>query len=238
MKKALFIALALVGMQASVNAQDAETTTTGTPTTVAPQRYDDNNPGRGLYVSFGVAGNNGFKINDRLKADGMPALNKAAYESTIGYYIMFKKLSFDFEVSASYLQQKSAGYRVRNINTGFTFRGHYNIVTNSKLFVTAGADLTYLHNEFNLNNVERVIDLNNLDPDDYPGHINLYNDQFYAGPSAAFGFLQDSEYKLRLNVGYGWSVISGKWKSEYATVENTFRENGQGHYYAKLTIML
>lgn len=233
MKKVLFIAVALLGMQASVNAQDA-----GTTTTTTGQRYDDDNPGKGLYVSFGVAGNDGFKMNDRLKAEGMPELNKAAFESTIGYYIMFNKLSFDLEVVASYLDDKTATDRVRNINTGVKFRGHYNIVKDDKFFVTGGADLTYAFNNFNLNTRDRVIDLNNPNPADYPGHINLYNEQFFVGPSVAIGFLQNTEYKLRFNAGYEWAVMSSVWKSQYANVANTFRENGQGHYYAKLTLML
>lgn len=233
MKKVLFIAVALMGMQYSVSAQDTETTTVATP-----QRYDDNNPGKGLYVSFGVAGNDGFKMNDRLKAQGLPELNSAAFETTVGWYIMMKKLSFDFEVVASYMDDKTATSRVRNINTGFNLRGHYNILTSDKFFVTGGADLGYAFNNFNINTRDRVIDLNDLEPANNPGHVNLYNDQFILGPSAAFGFLQNTDYKMRLNLGYNWAVMSGKWRSDYGNVQNTFRENGQGHFYAKLTLML
>ncbi|MHA3786943.1 hypothetical protein ACX0HA_01935 [Flavobacterium hauense] len=233
MKKVLFIAAAIIGMHYSVNAQDSETTTPADS-----QRYDDNNPGKGLYVSFGVAGNDGFKMNDRLKAQGLPELNSTAFESTIGWYIMMNKLSFDFEIVASYMDEKSGTDRVRNVNTGINLRGHYNIFTNNKFFITGGADLGYAFNNFNINTRGRLIDLNDLDPADNPGHINLYNDQFIMGPSAAFGFLQNTDYKMRLNFGYNWAVVSGQWRSQFGNVQNTFRENGQGHFYAKLSLML
>jgi hypothetical protein len=236
MKKALFIAVALLGMQATVKAQVAPIIPTDSIPN--PSTYTDDKPGHGLYVSFGVAGFDDFKMNDRLKAVGMPELNKAAFETTVGFYVMFRKMSFDMEFAASYMDQKTATDRVRNINGLFRFRGHYNILMDKNFFVTAGADLTFASNNFNINTRNRTIDLHNPDPADYTGHINLYNQQMYIGPSVAFGFLQSSEYKLRLNMGYEWAVISSEWKSQYANVQNTFRESGQGHYYAKLSIML
>jgi hypothetical protein len=233
MKKVLFIAVALLGMQYSVKAQDSETTPPA-----APQRYDDHNPGNGVYVSVGIVGNDGFKMNDRLQAQGLPELNSTAFETSLGWYLMFKNISFDFEIVASYMDDKTATDRVRNINTGINLRPHYNILKGDKFFVTGGADLGYAFNNFNINTRNRVIDLNDLDPADNPGHINLYNDQFILGPSAAFGFLQNTDYKMRLNLGYTWAVVSGQWRSQYGNVQNTFRENGQGHFYAKLSIML
>jgi hypothetical protein len=235
MKKVLCIAVALMGIQYSAKAQESSTATDSVPN---PTMYTDDNPGHGLYVSFGVTGFDDFKMNDRLKAQGLPELNKAAFETTVGYTVMFNKMTFDWEFAASYMDSKTATDRVRNINTAVRLRGHYNIVKKAKFFVTGGADLTYSYNNFNINTRNRVIDLNNPDPADYPGHINLYNDQMYAGPSLAVGFLQNTEYKLRLNVGYEWAVIAGKWKSQYGGVENSFKESGQGHYYAKLSIML
>lgn len=236
MKKVLCIAVALIGMQFSAKAQVSPIVPTDSIPN--PTTYTDDKPGHGLYVSFGVTGFDDFKMNERLKAIGMPDLNKAAFESTVGYYLMFEKASFDMEFAASYMDQKTTTDRVRNINALFRFRGHYNILVDKNFFLTAGADLTFASNNFNINTRNRTIDLNNPDPADYPGHISLYNQQVYLGPSVAFGFLQKTEYKLRLNVGYEWAVISSEWKSQFANVENTFRENGQGHYYAKLTFML
>ena len=238
MKKVLFIALTAFGMQASVSAQETETVTTTTTTTTTTSTNLNDNPKRGLYVSFGVALADDYKMNDRLKAAGMPELNNAVFESTVGYSAMFEKLSFDLELATGYMDEKSATDRVRNIQATIRLRGHYNIVMKDKFFLTAGADLSYLTNNFNINTRDRVIDLNNPDPSEYPGHISLYNNQMLVGPSIAVGLFQKSGWPLRLNTGYEWAVVGGKWKSEYANVANSFRESGQGHFYAKLTIGL
>lgn len=235
MKKVLFIALTALGMQVSVSAQETETVTTTTTTTTTSTNLNDN-PKHGLYVSFGVALADDYKMNDRLKAVGMPELNTAVFESTIGYNVMFEKLSFDLEMATGYMEEKSATDRVRNIQVTFRFRGHYNLIMKEKFFLTAGADLSYMRNDFNINTRDRVIDLNNPTPADYAGHISLYNDQMLLGPSLAVGLFQKSGWPLRLNTGYEWAVAGGKWNSQYANVANSFKESGQGHFYAKLTI--
>ena len=85
---------------------------------------------------------------------------------------------------------------------------------------------------------EALIDLDDLNPSTHTGHISLYNNQFTIGPSVIFGAFTNSSFPVRLSVGYDWAVYSGKWKSEVAEVDNSFRENGQGIWYARLVLPL
>ena len=68
----------------------------------------------------------------------------------------------------------------------------------------------------------------------HTGHISLYNNNIYLGPSASFGVFQTKQNPLRLTTGYEWNISRASWKSEVANVQNTVKENGVGRFYVKL----
>jgi hypothetical protein len=225
MKKILGIAFALVWAH-SLTAQET-TTETASSGNIEKKTW---------YVSFGMASFGDFDINKKLQASGMPQLGDAALETTIGHHTMFRKMLIDFEWNTNYMDKKTTTDRIKTINTGFKIRGQYVPFKTENMFFAAGADLSYMFNNFNLYTRGNTIDLDDLNPAGHTGHISLYNQQFWAGPSIAFGAFQKSAFPLRLNVGYEWALYSSKWKSEVAEVANSLKESGQGRFYAKLTL--
>ncbi|MBC8883850.1 hypothetical protein H9X57_12335 [Flavobacterium piscinae] len=43
----------------------------------------------------------------------------------------------------------------------------------------------------------------------------------------AFNLKRKEKLSIRLNVGYEFAFTNGKWKSDYASVSNSVKENGQ-----------
>ncbi len=236
MKKIVLAVICFFGAQSLLTAQETVTETVATTTTATT--VDENNPKINIYVAVGAAVLGDYKISDNLAAAGMPGIEEVLPEITFGLNVMGEDFLVDLEFNTNYLDKKTSTDRIRAVAAGVKMRGHYIPLNTGKFFLSAGADLSYVGSNYDLFTRGNVIDLNDLNPGTHTGHISLYNNQFYAGPSLAFGAFQKSSFPLRLNVGYEWAVVSGKWKSEFANVSNTFREDGQGRFYAKLTFIL
>ena len=224
MKKIIILAMAL-GFANSTFAQEA------VKDSVATKVKTD------FYIGAGVFINGDFKINDRLAAAGMPEIESTVPEFSIGLNLAGEQWTADIEVSGSYFKKDRNPLRSEALSSGFRLRGHYVPFRTSKFFASIGGDLSYSANKFSFYNRSQHLDLNDLDPTTQLGNIQLNNNMFYVGPSVAFGFLQNKSTKLRLNVGYDIAAISSKWKSDYTSVDNSFRENGHDRFYVKLTIL-
>ena len=190
-----------------------------------------------FYFGAGAVINGDFKINDRLAAAGMPEIESTVPEFSIGLNLAGEQWTADIEVSGSYFKKDRNPLRSEALSSGIRLRGHYVPFRTSKFFASIGGDLSYNANKFNFYNRSQHIDLNDLNPTTQLGNIQLNNNMFYVGPSVAFGFLQNKSTKLRLNLGYDIAAISGKWKSDYTSVDNSFRESGHDRFYVKLTIL-
>jgi len=228
MKKLLLTALVFAGVQVQAIAQDE----------VSTDESSNDLERREWYVGFGVTGNDGFRINSVLEEQGLPELNDAAFEITIGRSVINENVLTDLEWNTSYMDKKTSSDRIRNTNTGFKLRGHYVAWNNDKFFFSGGLDVSYTLNNFNLYSRGNRIDMEDLEPSTHTGHINLYNNQLFLGPSITLGAFQNSDFPIRLVAGYEWGVYSSDWKSEVAEVDNSFRENGQGRFYARLVLPL
>lgn len=189
------------------------------------------------YFGAGVLINSDFKINDRLKAAGMPEIESTFPEFSVGVNLAGEKWTADIEVFGSYWKKDRNPLRSEALSSGVRLRGHYVPFRTEKFFFSAGADLSYNTNKFNFYDRSQHLDLNDLNPSTQLGNIQLNNNMFYVGPSLAFGFLQNKSTKLRLNLGYDIAAISSKWKSDYTDVDNSFRESGHDRFYVKLTIL-
>ncbi|KAF2520117.1 hypothetical protein E0W68_02525 [Flavobacterium salilacus subsp. salilacus] len=226
MKKILLTAICLASFSAFAQETDAVTTESGEPIR------------KGFYISFGVGTMNDYNINDKLVASGMPQLPDAMFEVGIGYNLTWEKILLDTEFHTDYFDKKTSTDRVRGVVAGVTLRPQYIPFRSNGFYIGTGADISYTTNTFDLYTRGNEIDLNNLDPAFHSGHISLSNQQLFMGPSVSVAAFQNSEFPLKLNVGYQWAVVSGSWDSEVADVTNTVKENGQGRFYAKLTFLL
>ena len=237
MKKILFAAICFVGVQ-SLTAQETNSSTTTTSSTTTIETTEDDDYSMNFYFGLGISVPGDYKINDNLEAAGMPQLEDAMPEFLIGYNITKNKFSMDVEIAASYLDKKTSSDRIKYAGANMVVRPHYIAVNSEKYTFSAGLDLSYQMNGFDLYSRGNVIDLNDLNPGAHTGHINLYNQQFNVGPSLTFLAFKNGSMPLRLTTGYQWSVLSGKWKSEVANVANSLREDGQGRFYARLSFYL
>lgn len=237
MKKILFAAICVIGAQ-SLSAQETNSsTTTSSSVTITETTVEEDSP-MDFYFGFGISVPSDYKINDNLKAAGMPLLEDAAPEFLIGYNVTTKKLSIDVELAAGYLDKKTSSDRIRYAGSSITLRPHYVILDSEKFTFSGGADLSYQMNSFDLYSRGNVIDLNDLNPATHTGHISLYNQQFNVGPSLTFVAFKNSGMPVRLSTGYQWALASSKWKSDVANVANSLREDGQGRFYARVSLHL
>ena len=227
MKKLILLGIAFLGLQSSVMAQDTTVTDT-----------DDSKPDFTLYFAVGATFSGDYNINKNLDASGMPLIDKVLPEITFGYSVEGRQYLIDFEISASYMDKKNSENRLKTAVAGVKLRGHYIPVKTKSFFVSGGVDLSYATNQFDLWRRDRVIDMNDLNPSDYSGHISLTNEQVFAGPSVAIGLFQDKGFPIRLNAGYDFAITNGKWKTDFGNVENAVKENGFGRFYTKLTFLL
>ena len=235
MKKLVLAAICAFGFQSAFAQETVEMTSSTTANdSVACKKYGKPN----IYASFGAAFYSGFKINDKLRAAGVPRLPDAMPEFTVGINTTMDKWLLDLEVNASYSDEKNSTNRVRSAGLGTKLRWQYIPFRTKSFFLAAGADISYFGTQADIYTRGNTIDLNDLNPSNHSGHISLNNDQLMAGPSLALGFFQNKSFPLRLNLGYDWGITNGKWKSDFADVNNTVKESGLGRAYAKLTIGL
>ncbi|RWX03517.1 hypothetical protein [Flavobacterium cerinum] len=235
MKKIVFIALGVLGVQLSVIAQETETpaATTNEQTQIKRRNVDRPN----FYYGFGVNVLSDYKMNDKLKASGMPQIANAAPEFTFGFSFVPSDSRFyhDIEAGLGYMDEKTAGNRIKTTVANVKMRVQYKLIDKQDMFFSAGLDIGYAQTGINLYSRGNTIDLNNLNPATHTGHISMRNGQLTLGPSVALGLFQQS-FPVRINAGYNIGVTRGKWKSDFADLANTVNESGQGSFYAKVLI--
>jgi hypothetical protein len=231
MKKTIIIALALLGMQLSATAQDTPTPPSNVQITTKRDKEVS------LYVGFGVNVLGDFKMNDRLKASGMPQIASAAPEITVGLNVLPSDSRFlsDVEFSTAYMDDRTPTDRIKTTVLSSRLRVQYRLVNTQSLYFAGGLDLGYSQTLINLYSRSNVIDLNDLDTS-RPGVITMNSGQLTVGPSVALGLFQNKNFPIRINAGYNIGVTNGKWKSEFAQVNNTVKEMGLGSFYARVCI--
>jgi hypothetical protein len=180
-----------------------------------------------LYVGVGGVFYNDFNLNQKISASGMPEIRESMPEFIVGINTLWEKYSFDAELSSSYSTKKNSTTENKLASGTFRLRGHYNFVNKPRVLLSGGLNVAYTHNDLNLYSRDNDINLNDLNPENNSGHVSLKNDIFYAGPSLAFNLKRKEKLSIRLNVGYEFAFTNGKWKSDYANVSNTVKENGQ-----------
>ena len=189
-----------------------------------------------VYFGFGLQLHDAFTLNKKLQASNVAELNSTRPEFQVGINIFGKKYSGDMEFGFS--QQEADNATTKNKDMSFTgrLRVHYNLVNQEKFAFTSGLSLAATSTEVDLYARNNSIDFNNLNPNGTGGLITLRNQMFYIGPSASVYLFRDKGYKLRINVGYEFAFTNGKWKSDYASINNTVKENGNNRLYIGLVL--
>lgn len=189
-----------------------------------------------VYFAFGLQFHDDFNLNQKLVASNVVPLNTTRPEFQVGMNIFGKKYSGDMEFAFS--QNDEENETTKNKDMGFTgrFRFHYNLINKEKIAFTTGLSLAGTSTEVDLYSRNNTIDLNDLNPTNTVGLISIRNQQFYVGPSASLYLFRNKSYKLRLNVGYEFSFTNGKWKSDYASINNTVKESGNNRLLVGLVL--
>jgi hypothetical protein len=197
-----------------------------------------------LYIGMGGSFNTDYNINEKLAAFGAPEIGNGGFNLTLGYNYFKGKMLMDAEWNTIYnSEQQKDGLRVRTLGTGFKLRTHWVPFDTGKTFFSVGGDVSFMFTQFDLFSAHNRVNLDDLYGNSYPNsvqnyHVSLYNQQLFVGPSVSAGFFQKSDFPLRLNVGYEWGVTNGKWKSEFAEVDNTVKESGIGRFNASVIVYL
>jgi len=176
-------------------------------------------------------------INKKLKAAGLPEVNSFTPEFFIGMTVFGKKYSGDIDFG--FLNSKNDAGNNENRYIGFTtrLRVHYNLINKEKIAFTTGLNLSNTLGELHVYSKNNAFDLNDLTPANNTGNVVLKNSLFYVGPSASLYLFNNKSTKLRLNVGYEFAFTNGKWKSDYADVNNTVKEQGNNRFVFGITLL-
>lgn len=181
---------------------------------------------RSIYFGGGFVSNSKFAIDNQLEASNLPQIQANVPEFVFGLNEFFEKGFLDMEVSSNMFKKSNSATTSNGARSNLRLRGHYNIVNNNNIVFSGGLNLAFTSNDFNVYSQSNQVDMNNLAAST-SSYIRLRNNMFFAGPSLGFAIKNKGEQLVRLNVGYEFALITGKWKSDYANVSNSMNENGQ-----------
>ncbi len=189
-----------------------------------------------FYIGFSGQTYSKIGLNDKLVASALPQIKETLPEFHIGLNFFGEKFSGDGEFG--FFTSKNDNFFAKNKITGTNvkIRGHYNFVNKEKFAFTGGLNLAIAGNEVDIYSKNTLINLNNLIP--LNGNlISLKNQVFYAGPSVSAYIWKHKKSAIRLNLAYELALTNGKWKSDYATVLNTAKENGNNRLVFGISLL-
>ena len=179
-----------------------------------------------IYFGGGFVSNSRFAIDDKLESSNLPQIQANVPEFVFGVNHFFNKGFLDMELSSNMFKKSNSATTSNGSRSNFRLRGHYNFVNNKDIVFSGGLNLAFTANDFNVYSQNNQVDVNNLAAST-TSYIRLRNNMFFAGPSLGFAIKNKGEQLVRLNVGYEFALITGKWKSDFANVSNSINENGQ-----------
>lgn len=189
-----------------------------------------------VYFGIGLQFMDNFSLNNKLQASSVAQLSQTRPEFLVGLNIFGKKYSGDMEFGFAQTQKDNATTENKDMSFTGRFRFHYNLINKEKIALTTGLSLAGTSSEVDLYAKNNTIDFNNLNPNFNGGLITVRNQMFYVGPSASLYLFKNKSYKFRLNVGYEFAFTNGKWKSDYAAINNTVKESGNNRLLVGLVI--
>ena len=136
-----------------------------------------------IYVGFGGQRQSGLRLNQKLVQSNLPTVPNILPEIIFGLNVFGKKYSGELEFSGVILEGDRGPNRIELETSNFRGNFSYNLMNRPKIAFTTGLDLAYTYTAFDVFDKQAAVDLNNLNPAATPGHIQLYQNRFYAGPS-------------------------------------------------------
>ncbi len=192
-----------------------------------------------FYFTYGINAQvqDELNIDKKLQAAGLPEVNSFTPEFFIGMTLFGKKYSGDLDFG--FLNSKNDAGSNENRYIGFTtrLRVHYNLINKEKIAFTTGLNVSNTIGELIVYTKNNTIDLNDLTPINNVGNLSVKNSMFFVGPSASLYLFNNKSTKIRLNVGYEFAFTNGKWKSDYADVNNTIKEQGNNRFVFGITLL-
>ena len=189
-----------------------------------------------FYVGIGVQLQNSFSINDKLNAANLPELNEFTPEFSFGWNLFAEKFSGDVEFGFASSKNDNAVAKNRFMGFNTRIRGHYNFVNKEKYAFTGGLTFAASSNELDVFGKNTTVDLNNLGALD-GNLIGLKNQMFFVGPSVSLYLFKNKSSKIKLNLGYEFAFTNGKWKSDFATINNTVKEIGNNRVMFGISLL-
>lgn len=192
-----------------------------------------------FYFTYGLNAqvHDELAIDKKLRAAGLPEVNSFTPELFIGMTLFDKKFSGDLDFGFLNSKNDNAGNENRYIGFTTRLRVHYNLINKEKIAFTTGLNLSNTQGELNIYAKNNAFDLNDLTPVNNVGNVSLKNSMVYFGPSASLYLFKNKSTKLRLNLGYEFAITNGKWKSDYASVNNTVNEQGNNRFVFGITLL-
>jgi hypothetical protein len=190
-----------------------------------------------MYVGIGGQIQNNLNINQKLRLSNLPEIPTAMPEFIFGFNVFGEKYSGNLEFSGLYADRSNGANRTRLLTSNFRGNFSYNLKVKPKYAFTAGLNLAFATNQFDIYNENATIDLNNLNPLANGGQISLKNNMFYVGPSAAVYLFRDSKWKVRVNVAYELALSRGQWHSDFLNVTNSVNESGKNRFVFSIVLL-
>lgn len=189
-----------------------------------------------MTVGLNVLVNDSFNLNKKLSSQNITQLNETIPSLVLGLDIFGDKFSGDIEFGFLFSNPKKNNIEI--LHRGFDIRTkvHYNLINKEKIAFTSGLSFAFTTNEIDIFSKSNTIDLNDLNPNNNSGHISLNNQMFYAGPSVSLYFFRKS-FPIKMNAGYEFALTRGRYKSEFGSVINNIRENGNNRFVIGFVIL-
>ena len=189
------------------------------------------------YIGFNGYINDKINLNKKLSNANLPELDSFIPELTFGFNLFGKQYSGDIEFGFLFAkpEQNNNEMKYRGFNT--RLRVHYNIINKEKFALTSGLSAAYLGNEYDIYSKDNSIDLNDLEPNNNSGHVNITNQMLYFGPSVSMYLFKKAMFPVKINAGYEFALTRGRYDSEFGSVINNIGESGNNRFVFGITFM-
>lgn len=168
-----------------------------------------------------------FSINQKFENGHGNLVNTFAPEIGFGFLADYKRFQYYLEIDATFNQNKKGNIPYQFGYASVDLGARYAVARFSHQAVYLGLEASLLPMTLDLLPRNSTVDLNNISPITQSGEVNLYATPLLFGPALASGDLfPKSSFNMNVAVSYQINLIQSKWRSKYADVLNSPKENG------------